>query len=437
MTRQRKCALLVLDGLGDRAYARFGYKTPLAAAKTPNLDSLAAKGANGLFHAYRPGIPLPSENAHFAMFGFPREEFPGRGPLEAIGAGIDLKEGDVAVLSHFCCVENRQGRLYMERDRPEQPNEAELDALFKAAAPFAFEGLTLRMAPVKKLFGVIIISGGADPSFTDSNPMVDGRAISAVVPHASAPPAAERTARALTAYLSRIHKTLHAHPVNVARRKNGLSPINAAVTQRPGKLKRIPPFHERFGMRGLTISSGVIYHGLCAYVGMDVMKAGESGDPGRDMAERLRMAREAFAEYDFIHIHTKAPDEAAHAKDPDLKKQVIESLDEGIGREIGALASDPDMILAVTADHSTPSAGPLIHSGEPVPLCLCGPGVRRDQVTAFDEISAAAGSLGSLRGRELFFNLLNAMDRAKLEGIRDTPQERQYWPGDYQPFTVV
>jgi len=437
MTPQRKCALIVLDGLGDRAYARFGYKTPLAAAATPHLDALAAKGANGLFHAFRPGIPLPSENAHFAMFGYPREEFPGRGPLEAIGAGIPLKEGDVAVLSHFCCVENRQGALWMEKDRPEPPSAEEADILFKTAASFSFEGLRLRMERVKGLFGVIIIEGAADPSVTDSNPMVDGRAISEIVPFASAPPAAERTAQALTAYLSHIHKTLHAHPMNLNRRKNGLSPINAAVTQRAGRLKKVPPFQERFGMRGLTISSGVIYHGLCAYVGMDVEKAKDSGDPGRDMAERLRLAREAFAAYDFIHIHTKAPDEAAHVKDPDLKKQVIESLDAGIGQEIDKLLSDPDMIIAVTADHSTPSSGPLIHSGEPVPLCLCGPGIRRDGVSAFNEVAAAAGALGYLRGRELFFTLLNAMDRAKLEGIRDTPHSRQYWPGDYKPFRIV
>ena len=105
MTPKRKCALIVLDGLGDRAYSRFGHRTPLQAANTPNLDKLAACGANGLYHAGRPGIPLPSENAHFAMFGFPKADFPGRGPLEALRAGVTRHEDDVAVLSHFCCVE--------------------------------------------------------------------------------------------------------------------------------------------------------------------------------------------------------------------------------------------------------------------------------------------------------------------------------------------
>lgn len=436
MTSKRKCALIVLDGLGDRAYSRFGHKTPLAAAQTPNLDRLAERGANGLYHAGRPGIPLPSENAHFAMFGFPEEDFPGRGPLEALGAGVDLKEDDVAVLSHFCSVEVRNHCLHLERDTPEKPDEVELDELFRAVASFEAKSLRLRMERCKGLFGVIVISGGADPSVTDSNPMVDGRAISEILPVRGAPPAAERTAAALKAYLVHIHKTLHSHPVNAARREKGLFPINAAVTQRAGRLKTVAPFGERFGLRGLSVSSGIIYHGLCAFAGMDVIKAAESDDPGHDLARRLATAREAFADYDFIHIHTKAPDMAAHKKDPDLKKAVIESLDGGLGAEVFKLLEDPDMVVAVTADHSTPSAGPLIHSGEPVPLCLCGPGMRRDAVGAFDEVSAACGSLGFLRGRELMFTLLNAMDRARLAGVRDTPEERLFWPGDYQPFRI-
>ncbi len=99
-----------------------------------------------------------------------------------------------------------------------------------------------------------------------------------------------------------------------------------------------------------------------------------------------------------------------------------------MGQAIGPILNDEDVILAVTADHSTPSAGPLIHSGEPVPLILCGKGVRRDAVMRFDEISAAGGALGHPRGTELLRVLLNAMDRARLEGIRETPVVREFWP---------
>ena len=100
------------------------------------------------------------------------------------------------------------------------------------------------------------------------------------------------------------------------------------------------------------------------------------------------------------------------------------------------LTATPDLLVAVTGDHSTPSSGPLIHSGEPVPLCLVGPGQRVDRVKAFNEIDAATGSLGMLRGREFMWTVLNALDRIKLTGVNDSPAEQMYWPGEYEPFSL-
>jgi 2,3-bisphosphoglycerate-independent phosphoglycerate mutase len=90
----------------------------------------------------------------------------------------------------------------------------------------------------------------------------------------------------------------------------------------------------------------------------------------------------------------------------------------------------------VGADHSTPSAGPLIHSGETVPFLFCGPGIRCDAVQRFDEISAAGGALGPMRGTELMLMILNALDRAKLKGLMDTRRDQPFWPGRYTPFTI-
>jgi 2,3-bisphosphoglycerate-independent phosphoglycerate mutase len=135
-------------------------------------------------------------------------------------------------------------------------------------------------------------------------------------------------------------------------------------------------------------------------------------------------------------VHTKAPDEAAHTKDPLAKKRVLESLDRGLGRAIAPLLANPEVLLIATADHATPSTGPLIHSGESVPLTFCGPGVRRDRVQAFDEINAAGGALGPVRGRELMYLILNHLDRAKLQGLMDSPVDRPYWPALSEPFRL-
>ena len=107
-----------------------------------------------------------------------------------------------------------------------------------------------------------------------------------------------------------------------------------------------------------------------------------------------------------------------------------------LAEELEPLLADPELLLVVTADHSTPSGGPLIHSGEPVPLLLHGAGVRRDRVEQFDEVATAGGSLGRVRGREFMYLLLNHLERAKLRGIMDTPVDQPYWPGDYQPLRI-
>ena len=96
-----KIVLILLDGLGDRSYPMLGNRTPLQAAWTPNLDRLARLGSNGLFHAASPGQCLPSETAHYLMFGYDLGAFPGRGLLEAVGYGIPFAERDVLALAHL------------------------------------------------------------------------------------------------------------------------------------------------------------------------------------------------------------------------------------------------------------------------------------------------------------------------------------------------
>jgi len=140
--------------------------------------------------------------------------------------------------------------------------------------------------------------------------------------------------------------------------------------------------------------------------------------------------------HDFFHVHTKTPDQAAHKGDPLLKRDVITSLDQGLDQLVAALETREDLLVAVTADHSTPSDSTLIHSGEPVPVMLVGAKVRRDQVNAFDEIQAAQGCVGPLRGDELMRLLLNYADRAVLKGHRLGPEEKPYFPHRYEPFLL-
>ncbi len=438
-----KCLLIVLDGLGDRSHEVLEWQTPLQAAHAPHLDRLARGGANGLYHAGSLGEALPSETAHFAMFGYDRKDFPGRGPLEALGAGVDLARDEVAILAHFAALEQRDGCLALVQDVPRADAE-EVAALIRAVDKWEQDGIRIRYVPVKGVFGVLILSGEVSPDITDTGPMRDGRFLPDLLPliskysttrNAENEVRARNTARVLRAYLLHTWHTLREHPLNDRRRRAGLPPITGLVTQRAGSLRPVPPFSRRFGLRGLSIASGAVFRGLARHLGLDWQAPRDTGDLAEDFARDLADVPEHFTRYDFIHLHTKAPDEAAHAKDPLLKKAVIEALDRALGTG-KALLENPGLLVVVTADHSTPSSGNMIHSGEPVPLLFHGTGVRRDLVTRFDEIHAAQGCLGCVRGTELLRLILNHLDMARLEGVRDTPEDCLYWPGDYQPLPV-
>lgn len=437
MSPVKKCLLIILDGLGDRSYASLGNKTPLQAAYTPTLDRIARHGASGLYHAACLGQALPSENAHFAIFGFDPGDFPGRGALEALGAGITLSENDVALLSHLTSLREDRGFLFTIRDVP-TATPKEIEALIPVFADDRWEDIHIRFHHIKGLFGVLIMKGSVSPHITDTNHMTDGWPLMEIVPwrQDADDEKAVRTAKALKSYLIRVYRKLNHHPVNMSRAESGSDPINGLVTQRAGQWKKISSFSQRYGLKGISISSGSLFKGMCEYLGMDWAGIDASDDPETDLAFRLAQARDAFENYDFVHVHTKAPDEAAHKKDPLLKKSVIEALDRGIAEKIELFLKNQDFLVIVMSDHSTPSGGALIHSGEPVPLTIHGCGIRRDRVESFDEVAAASGALGMVRGKEIMYLTLNYLDRAKLMGIMDTDVDQAFWPGNYAWFSL-
>ncbi|MCJ7774707.1 MAG: alkaline phosphatase family protein [Desulfobacterales bacterium] len=432
-----KCILILLDGLGDRSYEQLGHKTPLQAAKTPVLDRLTKLGANGLFHPTFQGQALPSENAHFMIFGHDMKDFPGRGALEALGYDVKLGENDVALLSHFVDLSESNGYFILNNNKPVLPAQ-EVAELTKAVKEFNAEGVTIRFNPTGGIRGILTFSGDVSPFITDTDPFIDGRHLIEPAPWADyqQDKASINAAKALKQYLLHVHQVLKDHPVNKNRANNGMDHANGMVTQRAGRLTRVEPFKEKYGLRGLMIASGPVYWGLGMFLGLDVEKVKDSDDAGSDMAHRLSLAHQVLEDYDFVHVHTKTPDEAAHTKDPLAKLKVIESLDKGIGKAIKPILDDPEVLVIVTADHSTPSSGLLVHSGESVPVTFVGEGVRRDLVKRFDEISTASGALGFIRGKELLYLILNHLDKVKLQGIMDTPVDQPYWPGEYEPFRV-
>lgn len=433
-----KIILVLLDGVGDRSYKVLDNRTPLQSAHTPNLDRLARLGSNGLFHASRPGRCLPSETAHYFLFGYDTERFPGRGLLEAVGHDVIFRDEDVLSLAHLSgvCWEKNVPILHQGR-KDIGADESGLGTLYHAIRDYETGCIRFRLERTRPNDAILVMSGDVSPFISDADPMVTGMPLARVLPLTESPEPARsgRTARALNEYLSWCHRVLTDHEANRTRAAKGLPQANFLVTQRCGRRIQQEPFEQKWGLRGMFIASGAVFKGLARELGLDFVRAEDSDAPGEDLRERIGLAL-ADDTHGFIHVHTKVPDEAAHKGNPAGKAAAIEALDRGMSDLVAALESRDDLVVAVTADHSTPTVSALIHSGEPVPLTIAGPNVRRDGVKSFDEISAAPGCLGLLRGRELMLVLLNYADRSVLIGHRLGSIERPSVPEDYEAFRL-
>jgi 2,3-bisphosphoglycerate-independent phosphoglycerate mutase len=407
--------VVLLDGLADRAHDSLGGRTANEIAATPNLDRLAASGSCGLIYGVGPGRAPSSEVAHWAMLGYTPEEFPGRAVFEALGARQEIDPDDVFAFAALRPAERRDDGLWLTGRPRYGDDEADAAELVAACDGLEVEGFRFALSHLRRGEAVLRISGGADDRVTDTDAFFRDR--HPVLRPLPAAPEAERTARAAETWTRRAIELLADHPVNTRRADQGLPLFNVITLKWWGRHRPAPTFPQRHGLHGSFIADSRFLHGLARAVGLAPLEAAESGDPASDLRARLRLIEDRLAAGDtFVFSHLKATDMAGHTKDPAVKQRTIEALD----AELGDLPVDR-AIVCVTGDHATPTYPEVIHSGDPVPFVLAGPGVRADRVQSFGELDCADGILGQLRGPDMMPVLLNAADRPLFLGSRPTP----------------
>ena len=386
--------LFLLDGLGDRAHDLLGGRTGIEAAQTPNLDRLCATGSCGVLYAVGPGRAPSSEVAHWSMLGYRPDEFPGRAVFEALGRGQDVSAEDLFAYAALRPAERREdGWWLIGRPDPERDAE-EAEQLVARCDGITVDGLTFSLSHVWRGEAVLRISGGADERVTDSDSFF--RAWYPMLRPQALVPEAERTARACEQWTREVMRRLEGERFNVITLKWF------------GRPKEVPSFLERHGVSGAFAAESAFLRGLGRCMGLT---------PIENPYMNVELVNEQLEAGDtFVYVHDKRIDEAGHTKDPNVKREAAELLD-------AAFTNLPvdRAIVCVTGDHATPASPNVIHSGDPVPLVVAGPGVRADGVTSFGERDCAAGILGHLRGPDLMPVLLNAADRPLFLGSRPTP----------------
>jgi 2,3-bisphosphoglycerate-independent phosphoglycerate mutase len=395
--------VVLLDGLGDRAHDALGGRTGNEAARTPALDALCARGSSGVLYAIGPGRAPSSEVAHWSLLGYGSDEFPGRAVFEAVGRGQPVSAEHVFAYAALRPAERRDDGWWLT-GRPDPARDAEeAERLVERCDGIELDGLRFSLEHVWRGEAILRISGGADERVTDSDAFFRDR--HALLRPQPLVPDAERTARAAEAWMREVIRRLEGERFNVITLKWW------------GRPTAVPSFLERHGVGGSFIGDSAFLRGLGAYVGLEPVHAPETDDPVDDLRRRLERVQDRLDGGDtFVFVHQKATDAAGHTKDPVVKRDTIAKLD-------AALVGLPleSAIVCVTGDHATPASPEVIHSGDPVPFVVAGPGVRADGVTEFGELTCARGILGALRGPDVMPVLLNAADRPLFLGSRPTP----------------
>lgn len=397
--------MLVCDGMADRPIEDFGGKTPLEVSFTENMDAIAARGVSGILDPIAPGVRVGSDTTHLALLGYdPYEYYTGRGPFEALGAGLEVRKGDVAFRVNFATVD---GDLVVRDRRAGRIDEGTAE-LAQAVNRITIPGVDFVFKESTGHRGALVFRGDSLSSkVSDSDPHEVGQKVLKVKP-LDASGAAARTAELANEFIKKSHRVLRSHRVNAERYAKGLRPANMLLLRGCGVATKIPSFEKRYGVTGSCMTTTGLIRGIARSVGLELV------DTPRDYRDRVRTALKVLEEKDkdFLLLNIKEPDEAAHDRNPERKIELIEAIDEALAPLVDFVEENYMVLLS---DHTT-SSSYGDHTGDPVPVIIAGPEVRTDGIKSFDERKAAKGGLGRIRGRDVMPVLLDLLNKSEKYG---------------------
>jgi len=405
----KKAICVIFDGLGDRPIPKFGGKTPLEAASTPNFDSITKKSLCGVVQTLGRGIRPGSDVSHLAIFGYPLEQYyTGRGPIEVAGLGIQLQAGDVAFRGNFGAVDDKWNILDRRAGRIRVVDEfaAAIDGLVIDGIQFIVKPGTAHRA------GVVLRGEGLSAAISDADPHEEGKPVSTI--HATEDSkAAEFTAQVLNKFMRKSYEILNGLEANNKRREAGEFPANFLLLRGAGVYPSMPKFNEKYDLKSCCVAGGGLYKGIGAFLGMDLIHVeGATALPDTNVEAKFKKALDMLDTYSFVFCHVKATDSLAEDGDAIGKKDFIEKIDRA-----AALLTDlpDDVLLIITSDHST-ACELKAHSADPVPILFCNPSVRIDDVAEFSERAFAKGGFGFADGKDIMPQIMNLMGKLHLIG---------------------
>jgi len=361
-----KYIVVLGDGMADRPIEALENKTPLAYAKTPMMDALAAKGEIGMVHTVPDGMSPGSDTANLSVLGYnPRKYYSGRSPLEALSIGVPMSDTDIALRCNIVTLSEEED-TYEERT-----------IIDHSASEISTEDAAVLLDAVRKELETDTYKFYVGTSYRHLLIWDKGEVVPLVQPHDvleqkitdKLPENAD-----LREMMKKSYDILVNHPINIERKKQGLNPANSCWFWGAGTKPALSSFEEKTGKSGAMISAVDLLKGIAVGSSMKVITVeGANGGLHTNYAGKAQAAVDVLTKdgYDFVYVHVEAPDEMGHQGSVERKVQAIEYLDEKIIRPIveGLEAAGEDFRMVILPDHPTPICI-RTHTGDSVPYLL-------------------------------------------------------------------
>ena len=420
-----KLIYVIIDGMGDTPIEEFGNKTPLEAAETPYMDSLAKNGKTGLMYTLGKGMAPESDVAVVSILGYdPFKYHVSRGALETVGAGLKMKNGNLALRCNFgtladdnsSIIDRRAGRNLKQNEADELAKaineEVKLDSYsaslqikststYRAALVIRSEemlsGNISNTDPAyKRVNSVGVADLKAEMVLKKCNPLDDTHE-------------ARISAELVNEFTCKASPILDKHEINRKRAKEGKLKANVILSRDAGSMvPEFPALSELYGLDFVCLADMNVERGISSLAGMSLVDLPlPSKNLESDCKLRINKLLDVLPHYDCFYIHIKGPDEPGHDGDFKLKSELLSIVDKHFVGEMLHLINLEDCIICITADHSTPCKLKA-HSDDPVPVLIAGDKLQADSIQRFSEKDCKMGELGVLtQGTELIPRLIN------------------------------
>ncbi len=393
--------------MADRPIKALGDLTPLAYAKTPMMDQLAAKGEIGMVHTIPDGMSPGSDTANLSVLGYdPRKYYSGRSPLEALSIGVSMKETDIALRCNLVTLSEEEGGfdLCSMKDHSAGEISTEDAKILLDAVRKEIETEEFRFYAGTSYRHLLIWENG---SVMDLAPPHDilGQKIEGKLPKQPD----------LLAMTKRSYEILKDHPLNAKRKRQGKNPANSFWFWGAGTKPALSSFQEMTGKTGAMISAVDLLKGIAVGASMKVIAVdGANGGLNTNYEGKAQAAVEALTKggCDFVYVHLEAPDEMGHQGSAERKVQAIENLDQRIVRPIveGLKAAGEEFCMAVLPDHPTP-VSIRTHTSDNVPYLLYDSTIEQAEGYQYNEAEAQKTGRLIPDGHKLIWRLFDGIKK--------------------------